>query len=460
MCVHTPFVLEKAASCLKKKLLFLAQLELLGVIIYKILPLCFFILLVDYSNWNNFCLFNRLSCSFYAENFLLCAFEAILDVVNEISNVGRESECYTADILQFKLLRKNLKEAVNAGAFGSASTETYSHIKFLIKSLSIKFHKSETKISSPLNLVAEAQMHLSICGLLRNDLPISLDATLSSLRLYSFLNHVNLALLNGSNEASTVLSVHFSENKSELSIGIPSLEVWLHLSDWVELISLLGCYNSYSRNSLMVVPSDTAYPVPDMSVHESEIKAFSAEDPVQSFHWILKSEEIDIDFHLPVWTNPKALEQCKDFHGSLTYKDAHFERRDCKNVSFSVNSRKTEIDIGGNMMKFNATMNSLSGKLVVVHNQAVRSIPFFQLVQLNVVGEIYQSQNSSDIICDVYVENLEVLLSLHVLYFWHDVKASSLIESSQMSFHCMEFNIFLNKASLLVSDQMVCLLVW
>ena len=170
-------------------------------------------------------------------------------------------------------------------------------------------------------LIAKAEMRLTLSAILKNDFLSSLDLTFSYLDLLSLPSSVVLARCTSPSSTSSVLDISLSEvnqGENELCISFPSLDIWVHLSEWVDMIDMLVSYAEQlskiaplgtSSNSLILDNVDT---LDNAAATGSPCSPCSSSRNTKQDTSILtvKLENICITFHFPIYARNKA---CGEF---------------------------------------------------------------------------------------------------------------------------------------------------
>ncbi|XP_026406901.1 uncharacterized protein LOC113302233 isoform X1 [Papaver somniferum] len=248
-------------------------------------------------------------------DYFLYGIEAIANIVNQLSAVGSESGYFKSDVLQFMQLKKSIKEG--SVVLTNVSSPTFIEVKCCVKLLTIKLCQSRGRgqsnnLSEP---VAKADLQFIFSGKFKDDIPLSMDICLSNISLYSF--HTSVILLHSIvSSVSSCFEIHLSKLSSgdnEIVFCIPSLDIWLHMSDWSTVVDLIGCYSQDQNNTEVMVessensslgtlelPKDSSGNVIEASPESPTTSLHSNKDFQESGNLILKSEEIDISLHFPL----------------------------------------------------------------------------------------------------------------------------------------------------------------
>ncbi|XP_026401188.1 uncharacterized protein LOC113297020 isoform X1 [Papaver somniferum] len=398
-------------------------------------------------------------------DYFLYGIEAIANIVNQLSAVGSESEYFKSDVLQFIQLKKSIKEG--SVVLTNVSSPTFIEVKCCVKLLTVKLCQSRGGQSNNLSEpVAKADLQFIFSGKFKDDIPLSMDICLSNISLYSF--HTSVILLRSIvSSVSSGFEIHLSKLSSgdtEIVFCIPSLDIWLNMSDWSTVVDLLGCYSQDQNNTEVMVessensnlgtlelPKDSTGNVIEASPESPTPSLHSNKDFRESGNLILKSEEIDISLHYPlsvretfdILRDPEVLV-------GVTFSGAEC----CKHVTVTLCSRDTEVIINEGHTKVTSNIEKTRITLETIQGQKVIAWPLLQINQIYVSAEICDKQEGFiHATAEVRIECLEVWLSHQIFQFWHDVKIELPEKtSSQSSTGIVDFKVHLRKASLLLTD--------
>ncbi|KAK0593757.1 hypothetical protein LWI29_035407 [Acer saccharum] len=385
------------------------------------------------------------NCQLMADDcYLFDGFEALLEVIDQFSSVGDESKLFTTDVPHYLQLKKCLRESSTVTPV--ASGMIFTEVRCYFDSLLVKLHHF---IKDPVLLkpVAEVEMQFVFSASLVNETLISLDANFSSLALHSLLNTVILAKCNINHSTPSVLGVGFSKSdhrEYEFHISLPSFDVWLHFYDWTEIIDLCHIYSQKMAKTARV----------DVSLMNSAI-----EHEAGYAILILRSENIGLTVHFPIWVNEEAIREygvAEIDEGPQNVSSSHVVGKHSKYISITTHSKSSEIIIADKNVKLKVILDKTSGSVGTSEENSVNSWPFFQIFQVDVETEI--SRDHMELVhtnVNILCHRIDVWLSHRVLYFWRGVvfdipEAGS--SSSQLAIPSMNFKIQLRKMSLLISD--------
>lgn len=416
--------------------------------------------------------FTFLLTDWYAYN----GFDALLDVINQFSSVDDESKLFTCDVPQFLQLKRCLRkdDAVSAVASDSIFTD----LRFCVDSLMIKLYHLR-RDSGLLKPVAKLNMQFICSTSLIDEKPQSFYLNFSSLTLSSMLNSVMLARCT-CNSTSSVLAICLSKSdrgENEICIFLPSLDFWLHFSNWTEIIDLC---NSFPLKTKKVAPSNLSSkssamtkvdPIENWRITASQSASPNSRRPasyvVENMRQddnvlIVRSDNLGISIHFPVWISEVAVTEngVAEIQEEKPQKDSSGidVGKHSKYIKITAQSKNSELHIVGRNVKLKVFLEKTSGTLETYEETSVNSFPLFQIFQANLEAEICGDQTQL-MDANVYVQcdRLDAWLSHQILYFWHGVVFDiPTAGSSQLSLPSIYFKLQLRKVSLLISDGRVC----
>lgn len=403
------------------------------------------------------------NCQLIVEDGYIGGFEALVDVINQFSLVGEASKGFTSDVLQFRQLRRFLKE--NGEVSAVASTDTFTELRFCTNSLLINLNHSRKDLTS-LEQIAKADMQFICSASLRNDIPLNLDFRFSSLALYSMCNSVMLARCTSIDQDTSVLDINLSKSDqagNQLFVSLPSLDIWLHLLDWNEVIDHFNsCAGHLTKNSSVDASSkgpslDPVHFIDNVSVTIADNVLQLSDEMKDTIVLIVKSENIGITFHIPVCVdevlNKFGVAEVQEYR-SQNVPFNEVESTNFKFVTVTLQSSGSELGIGGRSTKLKLNLEKVSGAVETCEDKSIHSWPFFQTFQVNVDAEICNDHVVvPHVRGEVRCDRLDVWLSHQVLNFWYDVGLKTPeAGSSQIKFNGVDFEVKLRKVSFLLTD--------
>lgn len=409
------------------------------------------------------------------DGYFLPGIEALLDVIEQFSLVHDQSKGFKSDVLQFIQLKKSLKEIGAVLPVGSSLI--FTEVRCTVDSLTIKLHRCGE--DSP-ELLAKVDMQFSCSASLKNDALLSLGVTFSSLKLNYLPNSIILAQCT-STCSSSVLDISISrlvQEGIELFVSLPSLDIWLHLSEWTKVLVLINLYLGRLNKTTLLDPSaenltsNIDDPLKNVAVDKSPRSPRSAsmstefesvnmkqDHPVSL---VVRSENVGITFYFPLWVSKEASGQLQLANDHLNVPQNAssdvLEEKDCKFVAVNLHSRSTGFFFDSGNIKFNSNLENLSGTVLICDNNSVPSWPLFQIYKVGLEADIRNEQmEHMHITVDIQCDRVDVWLSHRLLYFLHGVHFNiPKAESSEFAYGDIVFKAQFRKVSLLLSDGRVC----
>lgn len=424
------------------------------------------------------------NCQLIAEDgYIFSGFEALIDVIFQFSSIDEESKCFTSDVLQFLHSKRSLRES--RAVPSKASNMMFTEARCFVNSLSIKFCCLKDP-SISFEPVAKADMQFVFSASLRNEIPLRWDICFSSLSLYSLPNCLMLVHCISASPNSSVLDMHFSrldQGENELDFALASLNIWLHLFKWAEVIDLFNYYAGQLAEPSMqdsssdviasgpldpliedkapldrrknVAVSVSKYSVPSLSMSSYFVSQTMKQNAILN----MKSDNIAITFHIPVWVSGESFSKIRESaiqeERPLSSLSAIVEGEHSKFIEVTLQSRNNVLIINGSDIKVKSCLEQMSGSLQICEDKSVHSWPFFHLFQVNVEAEICNNpMEPVHVKTVVQCDNLDVWLSRQVFHFWHGT-GFKIPEagSSQFTFSHVYFEVQLRKLSLLLTDE-------
>lgn len=359
-----------------------------------------------------------LSWLMFTDDYLFLGVEALMSVIDQLSSVAELSKCYMSNVLQLPRLKRWHKE--NVAALSDIPVITSTEVKCCFSSISIDFCRFR-KDSIALEPVAMLDMQFLCYAQLRNEIPSCLELSFTSLVLYSMLSSVLLAQCGSTSSVPSFLDtrvIYSNEGEKKLVFTLPALDIWLHLLSWMEFIELFSSFAPLLESNTETV-----------SQRNSEL-------------FTVKSENAGITFHIPVSIskNPST-------------------GRQSKYIALTLESKNSQVVFYGQNVSFKSCLEKVSGKIQVCEDTSPHSWPLFHLVQVNVEGEICDSQTEVvSVQVEVQCDSLDVCLSHHAFFFFHGLGFEIPEAGSEIVFSGIDFEVKVRKVSLLLTDGRVCML--
>lgn len=403
----------------------------------------------------------------FTDQYVFDGFEALRKVINRLISVLDECDDFKYNGSEFSEAKKSEDEC--SVVLPSVSNIKLTEVRILMESLMVQFHHS-CKGSMPPEPVARSEIQFKFTASLENDVLKDLAFNVSSLALFTLPTSAILARFNGSSSTSSVFRLTFSKidhSKDELSIVLPSLDIWLELSSWRNIISTIT--DSLAQ---MTESDHPVVPISKSIYHADLIESatpgdcdgtpnFAAADSLspekESVLTILKVESFGATFHIPIAVAHELDRSNTEFPGAEHDSQLGWKCR--KYAVVTVNSDSSEIHFMDERDLLKSNINRITLALEVSEESNHRSCPFIQLYQINVEAEIHGRQlDALNINAELLCDFIDVRLSYQTLDFWHDVVVDFPEGgSSQIAVAGLNCKIQTRKTSLLLTDRRVCL---
>ncbi|XP_048139080.1 uncharacterized protein LOC115752507 isoform X2 [Rhodamnia argentea] len=403
------------------------------------------------------------------DNFLVHGFDALLDVINQLSSVQDESELFTSDVLQFLQSRRSINKYNTS--LRVVPSMLLTEVVLSIDSLSTKLVHS-TKDSILSEPVARAEMQFKCSASLRNETAELLNFSFSSVVLYSLRSHAILARCTGPHSASSVLGItysRFDQVKDELSIFLPSLDIWLELLEWMKVVdmirSIIGEMTDAEHREASLANADdgprvvenTVLIVPGSPPNLASSDCVLSDNIKDTSFLIVKLENIGVALHFPI----DVCNFCCKF-GKFECRPAEdhnmlssvLGKKQCKFAVLTIKSKCTELGISERSSNLRSFVENISLNIEIMEDGDLHSSPFVQIFKMSLKTEIYSGEtDNGHVSVDIQCDHIDLVLSHQVFYFWHDVALSIPEgESSQFAIGCVECKVHVRKVSLLLTD--------
>ncbi|KAL5726588.1 hypothetical protein ACHQM5_009620 [Ranunculus cassubicifolius] len=370
------------------------------------------------------------------DDYFLFGVEAVLNVTNEFSRVGRDSDCFTSNFYQFLELKKTLEDT---SISDNASCVSFKEVVCCVNQLSIKTYRSKVMESLSSILVAQVDTSFKLSASLRDDIPLNLDIGFCSLELHSCHSRVILVQCKADSSVSSGVGIHLDQLKrpNEILVDLPSIHMWLHLSEWCEFIELLQSFSEHLGQTSFMKASTTN----STNTEESSHLTLISENIVLSFHYpSVVKEEVKIDQDIP-------LEFSSDVLGESMIKGKH-----CQYITMIFHSRECKIVVCGSHTELTCRIEEARGTVDTLKDKIVLSRSFFQLLQVSVLL-ICDKQLKRHVSVDLLVDSVSMCVSHQLFLVWHCLGFNPESGSSQHSSISMDLKMQLRKASLLLTDE-------
>ncbi|XP_058779187.1 uncharacterized protein LOC131653133 isoform X2 [Vicia villosa] len=411
------------------------------------------------------------SCHIIAEDsYFFYGCMAILDVIEGFSSVGDQSKCFKTDVLQFLHSKRSLKETGTALSTLTPSTITLTEVKCCTQSLMISFcHRHDGVVES----ISKGDFKFTCSASLVDDSLVSLDLRFSRLVIYSSHDSV-LAKCASTSSSMFVLCICFSmsiDNRNELNLCLSSLDIWLHLSEWTEIVNFLNHLYLPLEKTSMDPASEHLSVDTGTSIKEAELKdessflgsgstsiPFTSQETENAVLLIIRSENVCITFHIPIWTSEEPNVELHRAESrnltTLNVSSDFVEEKDAEFLTVSVSVNGFELVIRSRDIQLKSNMERMSSAIIFVVNGSHTSLPLLDIIQVHVDAVLCKSHTGNttvtvELICD----QSDIWLSHPAFYLWgalkFDVPKS---ESSQYSTGSISFKFQMRKVSVLLTD--------
>ncbi|KAK7315042.1 hypothetical protein VNO77_33574 [Canavalia gladiata] len=412
---------------------------------------------------------NISSCHIIAEDshfFEGCM--AIWNVIEEFSSVDDQSKCFKSDVLQFLHSKRSLETNQTISPTLMASTITLTEVKCCTQSLLISFcHRKDDFVE----LITKGELGFICSASLTNDSLVLLNLGFSTLVFYSPHDSV-LAKCTPASFSSSVLSISFSksiEGRNELSFCLSSLDIWLHLAEWTEVVKFVNDFYVHLerapvdgiRNSLSVNTSNSIKKIGDVSSFldsESTSASFASQEIENDVLLIIRSENFCVTLHTPVWASE---EPCVEFlHAEglnltpLSVSSDIVEEKDAKCLTVSFNMNTFELVIRSRDIELTSEIEKLSSVVLIVENGRRTSWPLLDVIKVQVDGVLRKNHTSIiELHLEIFCDHSNVWIS-HPAFHLLDAVKFDVPKSgaSQYSIVGITCKFRMRKVSILLTD--------
>ena len=398
---------------------------------------------------------------------------ALWDVIEGFSSVDDQSNCFKTDVLQFLQSKKSLKATGATSSILMPSNSILTEVKCCTQSLMISFcHRHEGFVEP----ISKGDLQFTCSASLVDDSLVWLDLRFSRLVIFSSHDSV-LAKCASTSCSMSVLCICFSksiDNMNELSLCLSSLDIWLHLSEWTEIVNFLNHLYLPSEKIPMDAASECLSVDTGISIKEAEVKVdsrfhdsestsmpFTIQESENAVLLIIRSENVCITFHIPIWTSEEPrveLQHAKRQNlTTLSVPSDILEEKDAEFLTVSVEVNGFELVLGSRDIQLKSNMERLSSVMTFVVNGSHTSLPLLDIVQVHMDAVLSKSDTGNttvnmELICD----HLDVWLSHPAFYLWGALKFDGpKSESSQNSTGSISFKFQVRKVSVLLTDGKV-----
>ncbi|XP_038879510.1 uncharacterized protein LOC120071354 isoform X2 [Benincasa hispida] len=389
------------------------------------------------------------------DNHALGGFMALLENINQFASVEDQSRCFKSDVLQFFQLTRCLKEGTSV--FLPESNTTLTEFEFCIDSLFLKLKRQRNEL---LELNYRVELQFTCSGTLRNGIVEGMNFCFSLMVLYSVPKSVVMAK-SSSEQLSPVPDISLSRSSQgpvELCVFLPTIDVWLYFSEWIEIVDILNSYVgkiTQFLNNTALGGSSITFP---NSVCSSSMSIESASENTEDDDtlFIVRVKDMVITFHFPVYVT----ESSGEVHRAEVDEKAHqnfssdaVEGKYCRFIMVSFHSKGTEVLINSKHASLRSGMEKVCGMLSKCEEKGVQSCPLFEIFGVNLEVDVSGNQLKFALIrLNIKCECFNIWFSYHVFYFWKHIEFD-ICEANSSSTTCpIEFEVQLKKVSFLLSD--------
>ncbi|KAI4331783.1 hypothetical protein L6164_016738 [Bauhinia variegata] len=406
------------------------------------------------------------SCQIIAEDGLFfdgCA--ALLDIIDQFSSVDDQSKCFKSDVLQFLHSKKSSDEfrTVSQSAHGMMFTEVNCYIESLLVNC---YHRNEDSVE----LITKAGLGFNFSASLINDSLVRLDLRFSSLVLSSVHDSILLAKCHSICSPTVVFSFSKSiDGKNELHVCLPSLDVWLYMSKWIQVVDFLNHFCAHLAKNVHVDASSKSVSINVTdSLEETVVRdplsllqsgstsaEFASEEVEDADFLIIRSNTIVIAFHIPIWVSEEPVQcQLAEYLMVTPSSVSSVKYTDSKLLTISFNIKSFELYVSNRSIQLKSKMEKLTGKIIIVENRRRTSWPLFEIVPVYIEALLCNYQKDGvEVKMEVTCDHADMWLSHPVFYFWSAVKYDvSMAQSSELSSSVIDFKLQLRKVSVLLTD--------
>ncbi|XP_024632124.1 uncharacterized protein [Medicago truncatula] len=426
----------------------------------------------NYKSSSSICLMTCISsCHIIAEDiYFFDGCMALWDVIEGFSSIDDQSNCFKTDVLQFLQSKRSLKATGATSSTLMPSNSILTEVKCCTQSLMISFcHRHEGFVEP----ISKSDLQFTCSASLVDDSLVWLDLRFSRLVIFSSHDSV-LAKCASTSCSMFVLGICFSksiDNMNELSLCLSSLDIWLHLSEWTEIVNFLNHLYLPSEKTPINAASEHLSVDTGISIKEAEVKddssfhdsestsiPFTIQDNENAVLLIIRSENVRITFHIPIWTSEEPhveLQHAKRQNlTTLSVPSDILEEKDAEFLTVSIEVNGFELVLRNRDIQLKSNIERLSSVMTFVVNGSHTSLPLLDIVQVHMDAVLSKSDTGNttvnmELICD----HSDVWLSHPAFYLCGALKFDGpKSESSQNSTGSISFKFQLRKVSVLLTD--------
>ncbi|XP_047313414.1 uncharacterized protein LOC124916706 [Impatiens glandulifera] len=394
------------------------------------------------------------SAQIMATDYLSIGFGALMEVIDHFSTIDSDSKCYTSDIEHFLHIRKTKD-------YGSsqleASATTFTEIKCCVDLLSVRLCHLKNDLTNS-EEVAKADIQFTSSASLRETAPLSIDTSLTRIELFSGHDRVKLA------ESISSVDIHFSPIhpfENQIHVSIPSLDVWLHIYEWTQIIDVLNSFNMHqakipSVTNSVLIAQDIEYAAVDATDTSSIPLCLENECKVEDTKrdiLIVKLENVCVKTHVPIWMSGEAFSIFSNHDSQGKFHSGLDKEMHCNFIVIDMESRYSEIVVNDGTVKMKVHLDKVNGELQMCKENNIQTWPFIYISHLNIEWGICENKLGLILNADILFDTLDVWLSYHIFYFWQFI-SFKLPEggSSEFMFKNIDLTVQLRKISIMLTD--------
>ncbi|CAI9097127.1 OLC1v1033463C2 [Oldenlandia corymbosa var. corymbosa] len=398
------------------------------------------------------------------EIWSVAGYEALLDIVNELSLVDVESKLFISDLLEFLQSKKKMREKAVLAYEDSATTAT--EISLFAQSISIRLHSGEGEYTNS-ELVAEVETQFLCLVSLPYARLFILDFSLSHLTLFSLLNSVVLVEFPSFKHSSSSSKMNLFASDQEgnrLSVSLPHVNIWMHMFDWREIIVLFEKYKPQPlKMSTVGALTETLDAVEIVGMTRSSVTSSFVlpEHRSSRADFSAKLEGFGATAYIPLLVSGDIFSILEESQIPIRRHQNASSDIMCSNqhgfIALTLESKCSEVLSDGEKLTVKIKLEKVGGVVNLCKNNSQRTWSIFELVLVNVEAAALNRQvmraAQVELDMDIHVEELDVWLSDDLFYFFRtmlfEVPES---EPSPPMFSSFSINVQLRKLSVLLND--------
>ncbi|XP_078445725.1 vacuolar protein sorting-associated protein, putative (DUF1162) isoform X2 [Wolffia australiana] len=378
--------------------------------------------------------------------------------VDELSNIGYNAKNFTSDALHYIQLKRMLKEANDVA---NQSPEIPVNMRMCLNALSLKLVQSATS-----EVLAGINTKATVLVNFRKNKVDKADVDIMYFILQSYLNSVIL-LSFLSDSPNSYMRISFFQSYvglNELQFHIPGLDLWLHFSDWNNIINLFTAFRGYPNRASYVHESS---PIQSEAENLSEVPDLLPSfdysvDSWKNINLVIKSDK-NLSFHVPFDDTKRSMgheetnKSLELWRSILGEKASFVQGLDSRYLTFTVQTRDMVLSLSNAEVITKCSIGRAKMIVKVTEEQGFHSIPVIQFILQKISTKFHGNLSKiwmeiSDITVETLSMNLlqEVASTLDNIHFEPSGAKKLGGPVSSIFFH-----VHLAKLSMLFSDQRV-----